>query len=138
MSGSNRSNSMHKFALSVAVVGRVSDTHHGPGDADHGLSSYHAIAFVNVGLASSALRGISREFDSARISDMVAATMVSADVLGIGFCGVGDAFEGLLHTAAEAFHRAVVCGFERAGAAEHGSQPQVFVAANSSMVTALL
>ena len=94
---------MHKFALSVAVVSRVSDTHHGPGDADHGPGSYHAIAFVNVGLASPALRGISKEFDLARISDMVAATMVSADVLGIGFCGVGGAFEGLPHTAADAF-----------------------------------
>ena len=104
------------------------------GDADHAPGHYFAIASVNVGLPTSAFKGLRRQYRLGRIEQLVNQAMSTSDVLGIAFCEVGDSFDGLHGTEKQLFENAFRSGSSKAGCK---TDPTILFAPRSSFVIAL-
>ena len=64
-------------------------------ESDQAPGHYFAVASVNVGLPTSAFKGLRRQYHLGRIEQLVEKAMWNPDVLGVAFCEVGDSFHGL-------------------------------------------
>ena len=64
-------------------------------ESDQAPGHYFAVVSVNVGLPTSAFKGLHCQYHLGRIEQLVEKAMSNPDVLGIAFCEVGGSFQGL-------------------------------------------
>ncbi len=103
-------------------------------ESDQAPGHYFAVASVNVGLPTSAFKGLHGQYRLGRIEQLVEKAMSNPDVLGIAFCEVGDSFKGLDEKDEHSFESTVRSGVSYSRIV---SDPNILFAPCSSCVIAL-